>query len=83
VFEDSIEALKRLNAVGYGLDGTGLLLDLVYNPSGEFLPSSRETLQAEFKRQLKRRFDIEFNSLFAITNLPISRFLEYLLESGN
>jgi len=83
VFEDSIEALKRLNAVGYGLDDTSLLLDLVYNPSGAFLPSSQETLQAEFKRQLKRRFDIEFNSLFAITNLPISRFLEYLLESGN
>ncbi|MGB0982480.1 MAG: arsenosugar biosynthesis radical SAM (seleno)protein ArsS [Saprospiraceae bacterium] len=83
VFEDSIEALKRLNAVGYGKEGTGLKLDLVYNPSGAFLPASQETLQAEFKRQLKRKFDIEFNSLFAITNLPVSRFLDYLLESGN
>ncbi|HEB61670.1 MAG TPA: radical SAM/Cys-rich domain protein [Bacteroidetes bacterium] len=83
VFEDSIKALQMLNAVGYGKEGTDLLLDLVYNPSGAFLPASQETLQAEFKRQLKRKFDIEFNSLFAITNLPISRFLDYLLSSGN
>ena len=58
-------------------------LHLVYNPSGAFLPADQETLQAEFKRQLKRKYDIVFNHLFAITNLPISRFLEYLLESGN
>ncbi len=83
VFEDSIEALKMLNEVGYGKEGSGLTLDLVYNPSGAFLPASQETLQAEFKRQLKRKFDIEFNALFAITNLPISRFLDYLLESEN
>ena len=83
VFEDSIKALQLLNEVGYGKEGSGLLLDLVYNPSGAFLPASQETLQAEFKRQLKRKYDIVFNSLFAITNLPISRFLDYLLESGN
>lgn len=83
VFEDSIKALKMLNAVGYGKEGTGLILDLIYNPSGAFLPASQETLQAEFKRQLKRKYDIEFNMLYAITNLPISRFLDYLLESGN
>ncbi len=83
VFEDSIQALKDLNAVGYGKEGTGLILDLVYNPSGAFLPGSQETLEAEFKRQLKRKFDIEFNSLFAITNLPIARFLDYLIQSGN
>ena len=83
VFEDSIKALQRLNKAGYGIAGTGLKLDLVYNPTGAFLPASQETLQAEFKRQLKRKFAIEFNSLFAITNLPISRFLDYLLESGN
>lgn len=81
VFEDSIEALQMLNAVGYGKEGTGLILDLVYNPSGAFLPGSQQTLEAEFKRQLKRKFDIEFNSLYAITNLPISRFLDYLLET--
>ena len=72
-----------LNAVGYGKEGTGLELHLVYNPSGAFLPGSQESLQAEFKRQLKRKFDIDFNMLFAITNLPIARFLDYLLESGN
>ncbi len=83
VFEDSIKALKLLNEVGYGKEGSGLILDLVYNPSGAFLPSSQETLENEFKRQLKRKYDIDFNSLFAITNLPIARFLDYLIESGN
>ena len=83
VFADSIKALQLLNEAGYGKEGTGLQLDLVYNPSGAFLPDSQETLQAEFKRQLMRRYQIEFNNLFAITNLPISRFLDYLLESNN
>ena len=83
VFEDSIKALQMLNAVGYGKSGSGLILDLVYNPTGAYLPTSQKTLQAEFKRQLKRKFEIEFNSLFCITNLPVSRFLDYLLESGN
>ena len=83
VFEDSIEALRRLNAQGYGVEGSGLILDLVYNPSGAYLPGDQATLQAEFKRQLERRYGIVFNSLFAITNLPVSRFLDYLLETGN
>ena len=83
VFEDSITALQKLNAVGYGKPGTGLNLDLVYNPSGAFLPGSQSGLEKEFKQQLKRRYDIEFNNLFAITNMPISRFLDFLIESGN
>ncbi|MEE9438485.1 MAG: arsenosugar biosynthesis radical SAM (seleno)protein ArsS [Saprospiraceae bacterium] len=83
VFEDSIKALKMLNNVGYGIEGTGLQLDLVFNPSGAFLPGDQASLQKEFKIQLKRRFDIEFNNLFAITNLPIARFLDYLLVSNN
>jgi len=83
VFEDSIKALKMLNAVGYGKKDTGLMLNLIYNPSGAFLPSDQQALESEFKRQLHRKYEIEFNHLFAITNLPISRFLEYLLESGN
>jgi radical SAM/Cys-rich protein len=83
VFERSIEALKRLNAVGYGKDGTGLLLDLVYNPVGAFLPAPQRGLEADFKRELASLFGIRFNSLYAITNMPISRFLEYLVESGN
>jgi len=83
VFEDSIKALQLLNEAGYGKEGTGLKLHLVYNPSGAFLPANQATLQAEFKRQLKKKFDIEFNELYAITNLPVSRFLDYLVESGN
>ena len=83
VFEDSILALKRLNEVGYGKEDGGLKLNLVYNPTGAFLPGSQTSLEAEFKRQLDRKFGIQFNQLFAITNLPISRFLEYLLDSGN
>lgn len=83
VFEDSIKALQMLNAVGYGMEGTGLTLNLVYNPAGAFLPPAQDALQKEFKAALKKDFNIEFNNLFAITNLPISRFLQYLLESGN
>jgi radical SAM/Cys-rich protein len=82
VFEDSIKALKMLNEVGYGID-PDLKLDLVYNPSGAFLPGSQESLENEFKRQLKRKYDISFHNLLCITNLPVSRFLDYLLESGN
>jgi len=83
VFEDSIKALRMLNEVGYGMEGTGLILDLVYNPSGAFLPSSQEQLEDEFKRQLRRKYNIEFNALYAITNLPVSRFLDYLVDTGN
>jgi radical SAM/Cys-rich protein len=83
VFEDSIKALQMLNAVGYGKEGTGLTLDLVFNPSGAFLPGSQATLEREFKSHLKRRYDIDFNNLFAITNMPISRFLDYLLDTQN
>jgi len=83
VFESSIKALQQLNAVGYGMEGSGLLLNLVYNPSGAFLPAEQATLEQQFKQQLKRKYDIEFNQLYAITNLPVSRFLDYLIESGN
>ncbi len=83
VFEDSIKALQMLNEVGYGKDDSGLILNLVHNPQGAYLPGGQAELEAEFKRQLKRKFNIVFNNLFAITNLPISRFLEYLLASGN
>ncbi len=72
-----------LNEVGYGKEGTGLILNLVYNPSGAFLPPDQASLEVDFKKRLKQRFDIEFNSLFAITNLPISRYLEYLVASDN
>ncbi len=83
VFEDSIKALQMLNAVGYGMEGSDLKLNLVYNPAGAFLPPSQGSLEKEFKQALKKDFDISFHSLYAITNLPISRFLDYLLQSGN
>ena len=83
VFDKSIKALQMLNKVGYGKEGSSLKLDLVYNPSGAFLPSDQMALQNDFKKALKEDFDIDFNSLFAITNLPISRFLDYLIASDN
>jgi radical SAM/Cys-rich protein len=83
VFERSIRALSMLNAVGYGMPDTGLTLNLVYNPSGAFLPADQAGLEHEFKLKLRKGWGIEFNSLFAITNLPVSRFLDYLIESGN
>lgn len=83
VFDKSIKALKMLNAVGYGQAESGLLLDLVYNPAGAFLPAAQAQLEADFKRELKKDHGIEFNSLLTITNLPISRFLDYLLASDN
>ncbi|MFD2245531.1 arsenosugar biosynthesis radical SAM (seleno)protein ArsS [Pontibacter ruber] len=83
VFEKSIKALQLLNEVGYGKEGSGLKLDLVYNPSGAFLPASQKSLEAEFKRRLRSGYSIEFNNLFCITNLPVSRYLDYLVESGN
>jgi len=83
VFDKSIKVLQMLNAVGYAQEGTGLKLDLVYNPAGAFLPTDQKELERDFKVALKEDFDIDFDSLFAITNLPISRFLEYLIASEN
>ncbi len=83
VFDKSIKALQMLNNVGYGMEGSNLKLDLVYNPSGAFLPGDQMALENDFKKALKNDFNIDFNSLFAITNLPISRFLDYLIASEN
>jgi radical SAM/Cys-rich protein len=83
VFDKSVKALQELNAIGYGLEGSGLKLDLVYNPSGAFLPGDQQALENDFKKALKADFDIDFHQLFAITNLPISRFLDYLIASDN
>ncbi|WP_282136485.1 arsenosugar biosynthesis radical SAM (seleno)protein ArsS [Seonamhaeicola maritimus] len=83
VFDKSIEALKELNAVGYGMPDSELRLDLVYNPSGAFLPSDQAGMEKDFKKALLEDFDIQFHNLFAITNLPISRFLDYLIASEN
>ncbi len=83
VFDKSIEALKDLNSVGYGMPGSELRLDLVYNPSGAFLPGDQAALEHDFKHALLEDFGIYFHNLFALTNLPISRFLDYLIASDN
>lgn len=82
VFDRSIEALKRLNEMGYGKEESGLELHLVYNPGGAFLPPPQEKLEREYKQELYERFGIVFNRLYTLTNLPISRFLEHLLIRG-
>lgn len=83
VYEQSIRALQRLNALGYGDGQSGLRLVLVTNPVGAFLPATQASLEAEWKRELLRNHGIRFDSLYALTNMPISRFLEWLRESGN
>lgn len=82
VFERSIAALRKLNGLGYGKEGTGLELNLVFNPLGVSLPPSQNKLESDYKRELKQLFDIEFNQLFTITNLPVNRFLDFLLKEN-
>jgi radical SAM/Cys-rich protein len=81
IFEGSIEALQKLNALGYGIDRE-LNLNLVYNPQNLNLPPSQIALEADYKRILKENYDINFNQLFTITNMPISRFGGWLLAKG-
>ncbi len=77
VFDDSIKALKLLNKLGYGTD-PGLPLHLVYNPPGAQLPGPQPDLEADYKRELRTHYEIEFNQLYALTNLPIARFATHL-----
>lgn len=83
VFDASLKALKMLNNAGYGMPGSSLKLDLVYNPSGAFLPGNQMALEKDFKKVLFEDFGIHFHNLFALTNLPVSRFLDYLITSEN
>lgn len=83
VFGKSIEALRRLNAVGYGIENSKLVLNLVYNPVGAFLPPAQISIEADFKRELSARYNVSFNHLYTITNMPIKRFLDYLRRTGN
>lgn len=82
VFQPSIDALQNLNALGYGRAGSGLELDLVYNPVGAVLPPSQASLEATYRRELVGHFGIVFNHLFTITNMPIKRFLHLLMREG-
>lgn len=81
-YSKSIEALLKLNELGYGKPGSGLTLTLVYNPVGQVLPPDQETLEAAYRVELDKRFGIQFNRLFTITNMPVSRYLEYLVRIG-
>lgn len=83
VFEASIAGLKRLNALGYGQDGSGLGLNLVYNPQGPVLPPPQQKLEADYKRELAAHFGIVFNRLYALTNMPIQRFGSTLVSKGS
>jgi radical SAM/Cys-rich protein len=74
--------MRMLNAQGYGQAETGLMLNLVYNPVGAFLPASQESLEKLYKRELADKFDVTFNGLFTITNMPINRFKKDLIRLG-
>jgi len=82
VYETSIRALQRLNALGYGIEGSGLALNLVYNPQGASLPPAQEKLEADYKRVLGERFGIRFNRLYTLANMPIARFGSTLISKG-
>jgi radical SAM/Cys-rich protein len=82
VFEASIEALRRLNALGYGKAGSHLQLDLVFNPQGMALPGPQAALEADYRRELGQSFGIEFHRLLALANMPIARFARELERSG-
>ena len=80
-FAKSIKALRRLNDLGYGYEESGRLLTLVYNPVGPSLPPDQRELEATYRRELKARYGLQFNRLFALTNMPISRYLDYLVKT--
>lgn len=82
-FRKSIEALRTLNALGYGRESAGPSLSLVYNPQGMFLAPAQCSLEAEYKRELKDRFNVSFTRLYTFTNMPIGRFRDFLIRTGN
>lgn len=82
-FQKGINALKKLNAIGYAQEGSGLELNLVSNPTGSFLPSSQAQTEDRFRQVLKKKWGIAFNSLLSFANVPVGRFRQWLLHSGN
>ena len=83
VYKKSIDALRKLNSLGYGKDSSGLRVSLVYNPQGMFLAPGQCALEAEYKKELAERFGIVFNRLYTFTNMPLGRFKEYLTRTNN
>ncbi|HEU0290013.1 MAG TPA: arsenosugar biosynthesis radical SAM (seleno)protein ArsS [Burkholderiales bacterium] len=82
VFESSIRALKRLNQLGYGKNGSGLVLNLVYNPQGPTLPPAQDGLEADYHRHLGEKYGVTFDHLYVLTNMPIQRFGSTLISRG-
>lgn len=82
VFDSSIRAFKKLNQLGYGMADSKLQLNFVYNPNGAFLPPAADELESDYKEAMLQNFDIHFNDLYVLTNLPISRFASYLKRQG-
>lgn len=82
VFASSIRVLRRMNELGYGVEGTGLALNLVYNPGADFLPGSQEKLEADYKRRLRDEHGIVFNHLYTLANMPVQRFGSWLQSKG-
>ncbi|MFC1825544.1 arsenosugar biosynthesis radical SAM (seleno)protein ArsS [Thermodesulfobacteriota bacterium] len=83
IFQASIETLRKLNALGYGQEETGLELNLVSNPTGAFLPSSQAQTEKRFRQMLDKKWGLRFNNLFNFANAPLGRFRQWLLQSGN
>jgi radical SAM/Cys-rich protein len=83
VFPKLMQAIGKLNARGYGVAGSGLMLDLVHNPSGAYLPGSQASLESHYRQTLKDKYGLSFNRLFCLTNMPIGRFLDYLRKTDN
>jgi radical SAM/Cys-rich protein len=83
IFQTSVNTLRKINAMGYGQDGTGLELDLVSNPTGAFLPTPQGRMEQRFREVLKKKWGIVFNHLYSFANMPLGRFRQWLLQSGN
>jgi len=83
IFDTSIKALQKLNQLGYGQEGSGLELNLVSNPSGAFLPPDQVQTSERFRRMLKKKWGIQFNNLFSFANVPLGRYRDWLIQSGN
>ncbi|GMT42671.1 MAG: radical SAM/Cys-rich domain protein [bacterium] len=83
VFEKSVSALRSLNDAGYGREGTGLVLNLVYNPAGAYMPPPQRPLENDFKRELAKRYALVFNNLLTMVNMPIARFRDFLIRTKN
>jgi radical SAM/Cys-rich protein len=83
IFQASMDCLRKLNAMGYGEDGTGLELDLVSNPTGAFLPTAQGPMEQRFREVLKKTWGISFNHLYSFANVPLGRFRQWLQQSGN